>query len=175
MGTALWQRSHRQAGYRTVDNDLLLSVCEQMDERVALRTEVLANPQDWPARSALRTVDAQISQGLRALGLARVVPVPQTWPPATCRWWAAVRRMPHCVLWTETDWQFALDTALLAATLHNGDPRIAGELRRREYAMGTTGDARRDLRIRYVDAMPDDADPAIVTVMDSYRNVASGS
>lgn len=73
------------------------------------------------------------------------------WPASTKRWWETVSRMPHCVLWSDADWQFALDTALLAAEFHEGNVRVAGELRQREKILGTTLDARRDLRIRYVD------------------------
>jgi hypothetical protein len=73
------------------------------------------------------------------------------WPAATKRWWATVSRMPHCTLWSDADWQFALDTALIAAAFHEGDVRTATELRQREKILGTTVDARRDLRIRYVD------------------------
>ena len=58
--------------------------------------------------------------------------------------------MPHCVLWTATDWGFALDTARLHAAFSRGDMARAQELRVRERTMGTTMDSRRDLRIRYV-------------------------
>lgn len=66
-------------------------------------------------------------------------------------WWDAVRSMPHCTLWTKTDWQFALSTAFVADEAFAGNTGAAGELRQREKVMGTTWDARRDLRIRYVD------------------------
>jgi hypothetical protein len=95
----------------------------------------------------------------------------QDWPAATKRWWRVVSRMPHCVLWTDGDWQFAFDTGLIAAVFHGGDMRVATELRQREKILGTTGDARRDLRIRYV-AAPSDVDgedDATVTAMADYR------
>lgn len=69
---------------------------------------------------------------------------------ATKNWWKAVRRMPHCVLWSESDWHFALATALVADTAFRGVTTAAAELRQREKILGTTMDARRDLRIRYV-------------------------
>lgn len=75
----------------------------------------------------------------------------QGWPAATVRWWKAVSSMPHCRLWSESDWAFALDTAQVAAAFHSGDVRAAAELRLRDKVLGTTLDARRDLRIRYVD------------------------
>lgn len=92
------------------------------------------------------------------------------WPAATKRWWRVVSRMPHCVTWTESDWQFALDTGLLAAAFHGGNMGAANELRQREKILGTTGDARRDLRIRYVSAdVEDNEDDATVTAIADYR------
>lgn len=45
----------------------------------------------------------------------------------------------------------------------------AAELRLRERAMGTTEDARRDLRIRYVSATPEEQEDAGVTSLADYR------
>lgn len=75
--------------------------------------------------------------------------------PQTRAWWRTISRMPHCVLWTDADWRFALETALLVDDLFQGDTAKAGELRQREKIIGTTMDARRDLRIRYVDPQPE--------------------
>jgi hypothetical protein len=74
----------------------------------------------------------------------------------TKRWWETVRSMPHCRLWSKSDWVFALETALVADLLFKGVASAAGELRHRERILGTTVDARRDLRIRYVTRMPDE-------------------
>ena len=68
----------------------------------------------------------------------------------TREWWQAVRHMPHCVHWTDTDWQFARSTAFVADEAFAGNIGAAAELRQREKILGTTMDARRDLRIRYV-------------------------
>lgn len=98
------------------------------------------------------------------------------WPQLTKRWWSAVSTMPHCVLWSDGDWSFALQTALVAAEFHDGDVRSAGELRQREKILGTTLDARRDLRIRYLPATPpadevENESPAEVAVLDEYRDL----
>lgn len=89
-------------------------------------------------------------------------------------WWRAVSRMPHCVLWAETDWQFALVTALVADAAFRGDLKAVGELRQRERIIGTTDDARRDLRIRYVEpekpAPKTKASPAQVVQLDDRRS-----
>lgn len=76
--------------------------------------------------------------------------------PLTGEWWDRISSMPHCVLWTDADWQYAITTALIADAVFAGDVRLAGELRQRERVLGTTRDARRDLRIKYVPAEQDD-------------------
>jgi hypothetical protein len=79
------------------------------------------------------------------------VPDPGELPERTRQWWDVVSRMPHCALWSETDWQFAVDTAHVHAEwVVSGAVGQASELRLRERILGTTLDARRDLRIRYL-------------------------
>lgn len=92
----------------------------------------------------------------------------RAWPARTKRWWAVISTMPHCVLWEASDWEYALDTAYVAAEFHAGDVRVATELRNREKWLGTTFDARRDLRIRYVDPSENE-EPAGVTRINDYR------
>jgi hypothetical protein len=65
--------------------------------------------------------------------------------------------MPHCILWQPSDWSFALDTARLHAGFSAGSMTAAKELRVREGKMGIGWAARRDLRIRYVDPLPTQA------------------
>lgn len=103
----------------------------------------------------------------------RALPDDMKVPAATGRWWRAVSTMPHCVLWSESDWQFAFDTAIVAAAFHSGEVKSATELRAREKILGTTVDFRRDLRIRYVDEVADSESPAGVTDMAAYRDAVS--
>jgi hypothetical protein len=173
QGQALWSRAWKSASSAALDAEALLVVCEQTDERVALRLRVLRD-KDWRSRSALRVLDQQVSAGLAALGLSTGRSVPAHWPAATRRWWRAVSRMPHCVCWAESDWTFALDTAVVAATFHAGDVRVAGEFRQRERIMGVTADSRRDLRIRYVEPDAEELESdASVTAMAAYRQMAT--
>lgn len=68
-GTQLWDRAWRY-GHRWLaetDVELLLMVCEQMDERTALRIRVIRN-NDWRERAGLRALDNAIADGLAALG-----------------------------------------------------------------------------------------------------------
>lgn len=109
---------------------------------------------------------------------ARARPGGKTWPTRTKAWWKAVSTMPHCIRWTESDWSFAIDTAILAAEFHEGQAAAATELRQREKIMGTTADARRALRIRYLQpaaAETDDEEPelpaASVSRLEDYRDL----
>lgn len=70
---------------------------------------------------------------------------------ATVSWWETIRTMPHCVLWTESDWQFAVATAIVADMAFCGGVGAMTELRQREKTLGTTHEARIGLRIRYTD------------------------
>lgn len=78
--------------------------------------------------------------------------------------------MPHCRLWTESDWEFALETAMVADALFYGRTSAATELRQREKVLGTTVDSRRDLRIRYVESAGE-VDDAEVTRLDDFRDL----
>lgn len=96
-----------------------------------------------------------------------------SWPAATERWWEIVSRMPHCRLWTSSDWQFALDTAEVHARWVTGG-KGATEVRIRERLLGTTLDARRGLRIQYVAPQPKtEGEPADVVKLDDYRDLYS--
>lgn len=87
-------------------------------------------------------------------------------------WWRRISRMPHCRIWTESDWSFALATALVADAFFSGQVTAAAELRQREKILGTTADARRDLRIRYVEPEPEPGPEAAgVARLDDYRDL----
>ena len=95
-----------------------------------------------------------------------------TWPERTRKWWRTVSSMPHCAGWSQSDWEFAFEGALLAAAFHTGDIRAEGPLRRRETIMGMTADSRASLRIRYVSANPEaDEEEALAGLVDfeSFR------
>jgi hypothetical protein len=86
-------------------------------------------------------------------------------PKTTKAWWNAVSTMPHCVLWSTSDWQFALDTLNVHAQAMTGKTGAMAELRMREKIMGTTLDSRRDLRIKY--ARQEEIAPVIQLVRDA--------
>ena len=90
-------------------------------------------------------------------------------PAQTVTWWESVTTMPHCVLWSPSDWAFCLDTALIHAQAVTGVVSAMGELRQREKILGTTVDARRDLRIRYVEPEKETVQLASVDSLDDRR------
>lgn len=90
---------------------------------------------------------------------------------ATAGWWEAISAMPHCTLWSPSDWRFAVTTALVADMAYRGNNAAATELRNREKVMGTTMEFRRDVRIRYVDPVKETAGSAEVASLDDYRDL----
>lgn len=86
---------------------------------------------------------------------AEGVPLELELSEQTRAWWVIVSTMPHCILWTPADWQFAVDLALLKDGFYyspGANVSAAVEIRRREDQLGTTVEARRKLRIRYLEA-----------------------
>jgi hypothetical protein len=114
------------------------------------------------------------------------LPRRQKWHPMVEQWWAQVREMPHCALWRATDWLYALETAhmkhayWLLAEQGEATTTAAVEIRRREDQMGTTLEALRKLRIRYlpagqVDDLEDVPEPDIeVTEIPTTTGSSSG-
>jgi hypothetical protein len=97
----------------------------------------------------------------------------------TREWWDNISTMPHCTLWSKSDWQFALDTAMVHASSVYGSVTAGAELRQRERILGTTFDARRDLRIKYEEPVnEEDATPlgeagAVVQLKDRRSRLAT--
>ena len=118
-----------------------------------------------PSRTQTTSTEDPMFERRVELGLDR------EWPAWTARWWEAIRRMPHCALWSPTDWEVAFSVAEAHARFIEGWKGCAtgAELRIKEKALGTTHDARRDLRIRYVPAPDPNAD------VDLPDNVTRGN
>jgi hypothetical protein len=77
------------------------------------------------------------------------------WPSMTVAWWRTWRRAPQASTFTETDWQFLLETALLHAAFVSGRSQLAGELRLRVAKFGATPEDR--LRLRMAVGKPPEA------------------
>lgn len=99
-------------------------------------------------------------------------PTEVEWTTDALQWWKVVSTMPHCVLWTPSEWQFAKATMVLADNAFRGDTRAFGELRQREAKLGTTREARQALRIRYIEPTPikDASDIPTEPVVDDRKS-----
>jgi hypothetical protein len=73
--------------------------------------------------------------------------VESEWPPATVIWWQTWRRSAQASTFTETDWSFLLDTAVLHAEFWLGDRKVAPELRLRVAKFGATLEDRARLKL----------------------------
>lgn len=69
------------------------------------------------------------------------------WPDATRDWWETWRRAPQAQTFTDTDWSFLLDTAVLHMEFWDGDRSVAAELRLRAAKFGATPEDRARLKI----------------------------
>lgn len=73
------------------------------------------------------------------------------WPAATLTWWATWRRSAQAQKFTDTDWSFLLDTAVLHAEFWLGDRSVAAELRLRAAKFGATPEDRARLKLEIGD------------------------
>lgn len=70
-GRAMWERLWRAGAVWLspgVDAETMLVVCEQIDEREGLRRLVAEHPEAWRERAQLRSLTADILDGLGSLG-----------------------------------------------------------------------------------------------------------
>lgn len=107
----------------------------------------------------------EVREIINKAGESTIFPMPEQ----TVTWYESVTTMPHCVLWSPSDWAFCLDTALIHAQAVTGVVSAMSELRQREKIIGTTVDARRDLRIRYVEPEAESVTLAPVDELDDRR------
>lgn len=69
------------------------------------------------------------------------------WPAATLTWWDTWRTSAQAQTFTDTDWSFLLDTAVLHAEFWLGNRSLAAELRLRAAKFGATPEDRARLRL----------------------------
>ena len=69
------------------------------------------------------------------------------WPAPTLAWWKTWRTCAQASKFTETDWSFLLDTAVLHADFWLGNRALAAELRLRAAKFGATPEDRARLKI----------------------------
>jgi hypothetical protein len=75
------------------------------------------------------------------------LPEALAWPDATVQWWLTWRQSAQAQKFTDTDWSFLLDTAVLHAEFWLGDRSVAAELRLRAAKFGATPEDRARLKL----------------------------
>lgn len=73
------------------------------------------------------------------------------WPQSTLDWWKIWRTSAQAATFTDTDWSFLIDTAVLHAEFWLGNRSLAGELRLRAAKFGATPEDRARLKIEIGD------------------------
>ena len=74
------------------------------------------------------------------------------WHPRTLAWWVEWGNYPLADEFTEADWSFLLDTAVIHHAFWSGDHKLAAELRLRVAKFGATPEDRARLRITFATA-----------------------
>ena len=123
--------------------------------------EHLSRERDQARREAATTK-------VKADGVLRGQPLPNDipWHPRTKAWWNSWRSSPLAQTFTDGDWDFLLDTALLHSEMWNGETKLASEIRLRVSAFGSTPEARLRLKLK----IDDDVSEIAQTVnMDDER------
>ena len=85
---------------------------------------------------------------------------PRGWPRQTRRWWETWRKAPQSQTFTDTDWDFLLETALIHRAFTLGDLKQAAELRLRVAKFGATPEDRMRLRLQIAAPDAPKAEPA---------------
>lgn len=70
------------------------------------------------------------------------------WPAATLKWWDVWRTCAQASTFTDTDWSFLVDTAVLHAEFWLGNRSAAAELRLRVAKFGATPEDRARLKLQ---------------------------
>lgn len=97
---------------------------------------------------------------------------PGQWPERTQVWWRVWGESAQADLFTATDWDFLMDTALLHAALWDGNVSVAPELRLRVAKFGATMEDRARLRIQFAQADEADAKrPAGSSAVERYADL----
>lgn len=106
------------------------------------------------ARRARRNADPVPAKVLAFVkGEAFDLPDGVEWHPQTREWWGMWQRSPQADTFTESDWSFLLDTALMHhAMWEKGQWTLAAEVRLRVAKFGATPEDRARLRMVFADA-----------------------
>ncbi|WP_250504851.1 hypothetical protein [Bowdeniella massiliensis] len=110
-----------------------------------------------------------------------VLPEDMDWPEITVEWWKALGTLPNAENFTQMQWLYLMDTALLHAAVWSGDFSRHGELGKRLEAFGVTPKAMGALTKSAAKSRPsvqeqresrqiaENAQPANVSPLDAAR------
>jgi hypothetical protein len=84
-----------------------------------------------------------------ASGSKQIVKRRFNYPKATQDWWKMLGQHPLSPEFTDLDWSYLAETALIHAHFWKGDMRVASELRLREAKYGFTPEDRARLRLQF--------------------------
>jgi hypothetical protein len=93
------------------------------------------------------------------------------WPERTLAWWQTWRTSPLAQTFTDTDWDFLVDTALLHAEMWGGNLAVAAELRIRQAKFGATPEDRMRLKIIVDTDITDAKSPSATVPSDRKRRL----
>lgn len=116
-----------------------------------------------------RNADPIPTQVVAADGVVRGPELPKgyDWHMQTIKWWQTWRISPMALTFTQTDWDFLLDTAVLHSAHWSGE-NTAAELRIRVAKFGATPEDRLRLRLQ-VDTDQDASKATSKTLTDQRR------
>ena len=106
-------------------------------------------PKETLQRESRTQARAEAADRLSSDGVVRGFDLPDgvPWHSRTVVWWDTWRRSPLASRFTDTDWQFLLETALLHTALWSGKTDVAPELRLRVAKFGATIEDRQRLKL----------------------------
>lgn len=136
-------------------------------------------PKD-PSKRRRRNADPKPLTELTDDGVVRgsdlpegVLPDEESWHPRTVMWWETWRRSPQAQMFTATDWDFLVDTALMHHVMWTkGRWEFASELRLRAAKFGATPEDRMRLRMT-VEAPGGDSGPKGAQEQGSVTDISS--
>lgn len=138
---------------------------------LVMATGPLRKPDDQRARR---------NKDVVALRLIEVQPTPQPelpnlgdgeqWHVQTILWWHMWGQSELAADFTDAEWSYLTDTALLHTAFWNGDLKVAGELRLRAAKFGVTPEDRIRLRIQVFTAQEAEAKSEAKANLPSSRD-----
>lgn len=104
-------------------------------------------PKDADQRRRRNTTEPPVVVSADGKAHGPALPDSIDWPDATRAWWRTWQTCAQASTFTDTDWSFLLDTAILHMEFWDGDRSVAAELRLRAAKFGATPEDRQRLKL----------------------------